>query len=104
MLPESIKKFVSLSKQDDIKGSNPIIKELMKKLRKSGFSSHQISELSGWKWSSTLVRQYTKKWGGVDETLEKENITIMTTLRELALSNHNINDIETIRNRKYPHY
>ena len=94
MLFDVVHRFVTLSKQHGIKGSDPIVKELMTTLRRSGYSSSQVSELSGWKWSSTLVRQYTKNWGGVDEELKAQRNTLMTSLRELVSSNYGINDIE----------
>ena len=94
MLLNTIKRFVALSKQIGLKGSDPQIKELMTTLRRSGFSSSQISELSGWRWSSTLVRQYTKKWKGVDIELDSQRNNIITSIRELASSNKDIDDVE----------
>jgi hypothetical protein len=94
MLIDAVQRFVTLSKQYGIKGSDPLVKEIMTTLRRSGFSSHQISELSGWKWSSTLVRQYTRDWNGVDEELDTQRKTLLTPLRELVSSNISLNDIK----------
>ena len=94
MLFDTVHRFVTLSTQHSVKGSDPLVKELMTTLRRSGYSSSQISELSGWKWSSTLVRQYTKKWEGVNEELNTQRKTLLTPLRELVSSNHDIKDIE----------
>jgi hypothetical protein len=94
MLIDAVRRFVTLSKQHGVKGSDPSVKELMTTLRRSGYSSSQISELSGWKWSSTLVRQYTKNWGGVNEELDIQRNSLMTSLRELVSSNYDITDIE----------
>ena len=94
MLFGAVRRFVTLSKHVGVKGSDPSVKELMVILRRSRLSSSQISELSGWKWSSTLVRQYTKNWGGVERELDTQRKTIMTPLRNLASSNYDIRDIE----------
>jgi len=79
-----------------VKGSDPEVKELMVTLRRSGFSSSQISELSGGKWSSTLVRQYTMGWGGVDKELDNQRKSLMTPLRELVSSGIDINDVDRV--------
>jgi len=94
MLVNNVHRFVALSKQVGIKGSDPKIKELMNTFRKSGFSSSQISELSGGRWSSTLVRQYTKNWKRVDIELDTQRKILITTLRELVSSNNDIKDVE----------
>ncbi|UCD44344.1 MAG: hypothetical protein JSV27_09465 [Candidatus Bathyarchaeota archaeon] len=96
MLFDAVRRFVALSEQVGVKGSDPVVKEFMVTLRRSGFSSSQISELSGGKWSSTLVRQYTKGWGGVDENLDNQRKSLMTTLNELASSGKDITDIENV--------
>ena len=93
MLFDAVRRFVALSEQVGVKGSDPGVKGLMVTLRRSGFSSSQISELSGGKWSSTLVRQYTMGWGGVDENLDNQRKSFMTTLRELASSGVDFTDI-----------
>ena len=92
---DAVRRFVALSKQGGVKGSDSGVKELMVTLRRSGFSSSQISELSG-KWSSTLVRQYTKGWGRVDENLDKQRNSLMTTLRELASTGKEVKDVEYV--------
>jgi len=96
VLFDTVSKFVALSKQVGVKGSDPGVKELMVTLRRSGFSSSQISELSGGKWSSTLIRQYTKGWGRVDENMDKQRTNLMTTLRELTSTGKEVKDIEAV--------
>jgi hypothetical protein len=96
VLIDAVRRFVALSEQVGVKGSDPMVKELMVSLRKSGLSSSQISELSGGKWSGTLVRQYTIGWVGVDEILDNQRKSLMITLRELASSGKDIMDVEHI--------
>ena len=81
MLFDAVRRFVAISQQVGVKGSDPQVKELMVTLRRSGFSSSQISELSGGEWSSTLVRQYTMGWGGVDKELDNQRKSLMTRAR-----------------------
>jgi hypothetical protein len=96
VLFDAVRRFVALSGQVGVKGSDFEVKELMVFLRRSGFSSSQIKELSGGKWSDTLVRQYTTGWGEVDENLDKQRNGLMTTLRELASSGKDIKDVEHV--------
>jgi hypothetical protein len=94
VLFDAVRRFVALSEQVGVKGSDPMVKELMVTHRESGLSSSQISKLSGGKWSDTLVRQYTIGWIGVDEILDIQRKSLMTTLRELASSGKDIRDVE----------
>ena len=96
MLFDKVRRFVSFSNRFGVKGSNPQVKELMTLLRRSGFTSSDIHELSGGKWSSTLVRQYTRGWGGVDNELDEQRTSLMTPLRELVSSSNTIEDIEHV--------
>jgi hypothetical protein len=96
MLFDEVRRFVSLSNRFGVKGSNPQVKELMTLLRRSGFTSSDINELSGGKWSSTLVRQYTSDWGGVDKELDEQRTSLMTSLRELVSSGNTIEDVEHV--------
>jgi hypothetical protein len=94
VLFDAVRRFVSLSEQVGVKGSDPSVRELMTVLRSGGFSSSQISELSGGKWSGTLVRQYTVDWGGVDDSLDVQRRNIMVVLRELVSSGKGVGDVE----------
>ena len=94
VLFDTVRRFVALSGQVGVKGSDPSVKELMAALRRGGFSSSQISELSGGKWSGTLVRQYTVNWGGVDDSLDDQRHRMMVVLRELVSSGMDIEDVE----------
>jgi hypothetical protein len=49
VLLDAIHRFVALTGQIGVKGSDPQVRELMVTLRRAGFSSFQISELSGGK-------------------------------------------------------
>jgi len=89
-----VRRFVALSGQVGVKGSDPSVRELMAVLRRGGFSSSQISELSGGKWSGTLVRQYTVDWGGVDESLDVQRHRMMVVLRKLVSSGMDVEDVE----------
>ena len=88
--------FLALSDQVGVKGSDHRIRELMTTLRRSGFSSPRISELSGGKWSDTLVRQYTRDWGGVDDSLSLQRKSLTATLRKLASSGRGVEDIDAV--------
>ena len=94
VLFDAVRRFVALSGQVGVKGSDPSVKELMAFLRRGGFSSSQISELSGGKWSGTLIRQYTVDWGGVDDSLDVQKQSIMVVLRELVSSGMGVEDVE----------
>ena len=94
MLFNIVRRFVALSGQVGVKGSDPSVRELMAVLRRGGFSSSQISELSGGKWSGTLVRQYTVDWGGVDESLDVQRHRMMVVLRKLVSSGMDVEDVE----------
>jgi hypothetical protein len=87
---------VALSKQFGVKGSDPEVKKLMVTLRRMGFSSSEIRKLSDRRWSSTLVRQYTKEWGGVNEVMDNQRKSLMATLRELSLLGKDANDVEYV--------
>jgi len=94
VLFDAVRRFVALSGQVGVKGSDPSVRELMAVLRRGGFSSSQISELSGGKWSGTLVRQYTVDWGGVDESLDVQRHRMMVVLRKLVSSGMDVEDVE----------
>lgn len=96
MLLDAVREFTAISRHVSVKGSDPHVKELMVTLRRGGFSSSEISELSGGKWSSTLVRQYTVGWGGVDEELDNQRKRLMRPLMELASSGRDISDVERV--------
>ena len=83
MLYDTVSRFVEISRQIGVKGSEPYVRELMATLRRSGFSSAEISELSGDKWSSTLVRQYTIGWVGL--MLRKLSTGTSSSLRCFAI-------------------
>ena len=87
---------MALSNRVGVQGSDSSVKKLMTLLRKSGFSSSEISELSGGKWSSTLVRQYTRGWGEVDEELDEQRKSMIGYLRELVSSKKGIDDVEHV--------
>jgi len=94
MLFDAVRRFVALSGQVGVKGSDPSVRELMAVLRRGGFSSSQICELSGGKWSDSLVRQYTVDWGGVDDSLDVQKKRMMVVLRELVSSGMDVEDVE----------
>jgi hypothetical protein len=96
MLFDAICEFVALSDQVGVKGSHHRVRELMAAFRRSGFSSPQISELSGAKWSDTLVRQYTRGWGGVDDSMSLQRESIMRSLRKLAASGRGVEDVDAV--------
>jgi hypothetical protein len=96
MVFDVIREFVALSEQVGVKGSDHRIRELMTTLRRSGFSSPQISELSGGKWSGTLVRQYTRGWGGGDGSLSLQRESLVASLRKLVSSGRGVEDIDAV--------
>jgi hypothetical protein len=96
MLFDAVCEFAALSDMVGVKGSDHRVVELMVNLRRSGFSSPQISELSGGKWSDTLIRQYTRGWGGVDDSLSLQRESLTESLRKLASSGRGVEDVEAV--------
>jgi len=87
-----VREFVALSGEDGVRGSSLVrVKELMAVLRGCGFSSGEISELSGGRWDSVTVRVYTPGWGGVVDSGMKESI--LGLLRGLASSGRSLGDV-----------
>ena len=86
--------FVVLSGMSVWGGDIPRARELMVELKGMGFSSGEISGLSGGRWSGTVVRQY---WGssGVVDVSEKSRV--MGALRGLAASRCTVEDVERFR-------
>jgi hypothetical protein len=95
MLSEALREFVAVTGVAG-KASNPRLKELMVTLRRAGLTSPNVVALSGGKLSATIVRQYTRGWGGVDESLAKELDVLVGPLRELVLSGRGVGDVETV--------
>jgi hypothetical protein len=92
-LLDLIREFVALSGESAWGGDSlPRVKELMIELRRRGFTSLEISELSGGRWADSVVRGYTRDWGGVVDLSEKKRI--MSELRKLVSSKHTVEDVE----------
>lgn len=89
-----VQRFTNLADQIGVKGSDPRVKSLMVTLRRSGFSSEEISELSHGAWGSSLIRQYTDGWQGVDEDLNEQKQVLMNTVSELASSGKSVQDVQ----------
>ncbi|MCX6653573.1 MAG: hypothetical protein NTY03_00475 [Candidatus Bathyarchaeota archaeon] len=88
----AVREFVALSGEDVVRGSSLVrAKEFMAVLRRCGFSSGEISELSGGRWDSVTVRLYTSGWGSVVDSSMKESI--MGKLRGLASSGRSLGDV-----------
>ncbi len=88
-----VREFVALSGESKWGGDSlPRVKELMVGLRRRGFTSLEVSELSGNRWKDSVVRGYTRDWGGVVDVSEKTRI--MSALRELVSSNYTIESVE----------
>lgn len=90
---EVVREFVALSKVewgygDPLEGR---VRELMCELRRGGFLSREVSELSGGRWSMSTVRDYSSGWGGVADSSEK--VGLMGVLRGLASSGCSVEDV-----------
>lgn len=96
MLFESVREFMLLCQGTGVKASNPRFKELLLILRRAGLTSPQIVKLSGGYLSDSLVRQYTRGWGGLDKTLSRELDALMAPLRELVSSGKGVGDIDIV--------
>ena len=97
MIPVSlldlVREFVALSGESQWGGDSlPRVRELMVELRRRGFTSLEVSELSGGRWADSVVRGYTRDWGGVVDVAEKTRI--MSALRKLVSSNYTIENVE----------
>ncbi|MCX6641963.1 MAG: hypothetical protein NTV15_01050 [Candidatus Bathyarchaeota archaeon] len=92
-LLDLVREFVALSDESEWGGDSlPKVKELMMELRRRDFSSFEVSELSGDRWSSSIIRVYTKGWGVVTDLSEKKRL--FSDLRKLASSRHSLEDVE----------
>jgi hypothetical protein len=92
-LLDLVSEFVALSGESEWGGDSlPRVKELMVELRRRGFTSLEVSELSGGRWADSVVRGYTRGWGGVVDVSEK--MRIMSALRRLVSSNYTIESVE----------
>jgi hypothetical protein len=92
-LLDLVSEFVALSGESEWGGDSlPKVKELMVELRRRGFTSLEVSELSGGRWADSVVRGYTRGWGGVVDVSEK--MRIMSALRRLVSSNYTIESVE----------
>ena len=93
-LLDVVREFVAISGGSRWGGDSiPRARELMVELRRRGFSSVEISELSRLRWSSSVVRTYTREWDlGVVDVSEKS--VLISVLRELAHSKYSIGDVD----------
>ena len=92
-LLDLVREFVALSGESEWGGDSlPRVRELMVELRRRGFTSLEVSELSGGRWADSVVRGYTRDWGGVVDVSEKTRI--ISALRKLVSSNHTIENVE----------
>jgi hypothetical protein len=93
-LLDLVREFVAISGESTWGGESlPRAKELMLVLRKHGFTSVEIAELSDWRWADSVVRGYTSDWGGVSDLIEKKRV--ISELRKLVSSERKLGDVET---------
>jgi hypothetical protein len=91
-----IQEFVSLSESAPRGAELARAKLLMAELRRYGFTSVEISELSGGKWGDGSVRLYTREppWGDVVEVKRLEKEREMGILRRFAKSGLTFEDVD----------
>lgn len=93
-LLDLVREFVAISGESAWGGESlPRARELMLDLRKRGFTSVEIAELSDWRWDDSVVRGYTSDWGGVSDMVEKK--MVISELRKLVSSGRTLDDVET---------
>jgi hypothetical protein len=89
----AVREFVELTKGPRPRGVELVhVKQIMVELRKLGFSSGEISDLSGGMYDGVTVRDYTGGWDGVTDQMEKYNA--MKTLRGLFASGRTLTDVD----------
>ena len=92
-----ILEYVAVSQQQANRGEALVrAKKLMSKLRRNGFNSREISELSNNVWSPDTIRVYTIGWGEVDPELARQKDELMGSLRRLAQKGIGVDDIESV--------
>jgi hypothetical protein len=92
-----VREYVKLSRRDEVRGTDlKRARQMMGVLRRFGFSSEDVSQLSGGRWDSASVRAYTSGWGGEVNSVAKDRV--LNALMDLASSNRSVEDVERFIN------
>lgn len=90
---ETVRDLVSLSKRDSLPGADlQRAKQLMRSLRRLGFTNQDVSRLVKGRWGASTVKLYTKGVKVEDSNLYEK---IMSIVSDLILKGHDLEDVES---------